>query len=169
MMQRRRGYSLIEMLAVITMTSAILALATMSIGLIMRSERTGRNFLVATQTSQRMARQFRNDVHSAQTATVTPDKQRRSSLTLKSPGRPTVTWSQVTVGLRRTVDSTPVQVETYRVSPQAVSFHINPSATRPQARRLISLVTTPPAIPTNKATTTWPARITAALRPEAAP
>ena len=169
MMQRRRGYSLIEMLAVMTMTSAILALATMSIGLIMRSERTGRDSLVATQTAQRIARQFRNDVHAAQTATVTSDKQKQSSLTLKSPGHPAVTWSHVTVGLRRKVDSTPVQVETYRVSTQAVSFHINPSATGPQARRLISLMTTPPTVPTNKATTTWPARITAALRPEPAP
>ena len=169
MMQRRRGYSLIEMLAVMTMTSAILTLATMSIGLIMRSERTGRDSLVATQTAQRMARQFRNDVHAAQTATVTSDKQKRSSLTLESFGHPTVTWSHVTVGLRRTVDSTPVRIETYRVSTQAVSFHIIPSATEPQARRLISLLTTPTAVPTNKTTTTWPTRITAALRPEPAP
>ena len=169
MTQRRRGFTLVETLAVTTMISTILTLAAITIGLIMRSERTGRDSLAATQTGHRMARQFRQDVHAAHSATVTPGKQNRPRLTLKSPGHPTVTWTHVPSGLRRTVDTTPARIETYRTSAPAVTFRIEPSVAGPQTTRLISLLSTPASVPNSNTTATWPNRITAAFQPEPAP
>ena len=70
---RRRGVSLVELLAAMTAASVVMAT---SLGLVHRSfsfESRSRGILADERTALRLARQFRADVHEAVTATGGPD------------------------------------------------------------------------------------------------
>ena len=70
---RRRGVSLVELLAAMTAASVVMAT---SMGLVHRSfsfESRSRGILADERTALRLARQFRTDVHEAVTVTGGPD------------------------------------------------------------------------------------------------
>lgn len=169
MKQPRNGYSLIEMLAVISVLSVMVALATVTIALLIRSERAGGESVVAAQAAHRLARQFRDDVHAAHDATISFKAPGQPALSLETRGRPTVTWSRVPAGLRRTVNTKPVQIETYRVPVSDVSFALSPNPDASSQQRLVSLTTVPRTQNRRRVGDTWPVRVAAALGREATP
>ena len=61
----RPGYSLIEMLVVISISSIMLGLATALLGALFQAERRGRDDVVYTFAMARLADQFRHDVRAA--------------------------------------------------------------------------------------------------------
>lgn len=62
-MKQRHGYTLVEMLAVISVTSILMGIATMTLFALMRNERAGRDHVLHTQSLIRLADRFRSDVH----------------------------------------------------------------------------------------------------------
>jgi prepilin-type N-terminal cleavage/methylation domain-containing protein len=62
----RRGYTLMEMLIVIAMSTVLMGVAVSVLNLLMRAERAGREHVSRTATVARLADQFRNDVRAAQ-------------------------------------------------------------------------------------------------------
>jgi len=63
-MKRRRGFTLIEMLVAITVGSALAGIAVFLLYALMKSHNTGREHMEYCQTVNRLAEQFRDDVHS---------------------------------------------------------------------------------------------------------
>ena len=135
MTQRRTGFTLIEMLAAMAVASVLMTLATLTIALLIRSERTGGESLVAAQAGQRFERRFRNDVHTATAATVDTKTPGRPLLTLTAEKQPTITWTQVEGGFRRTVASQPSHVDTFRLSASNILFSLE--STGPPRRRQV--------------------------------
>lgn len=66
---RRSAYTLIEMLAVLAVGSALLGTATATLYLVFRAESGGRQQLLLATTLDRLAEQFRRDVHEADAIT----------------------------------------------------------------------------------------------------
>ena len=64
-MMRRRGLSLIELLAVMTVNSSVLVLLTVWLVMLLRGSDAGQQHLLWTMTQERLAHQFRRDVHEA--------------------------------------------------------------------------------------------------------
>ena len=69
----RRGYSLIEMLFVITVLSIMMGMTAMMIHGLMRISKASQSRLTETETLDRLGRQFRRDAHAATTAVSKPD------------------------------------------------------------------------------------------------
>ena len=65
MTPRRTGFSLIETLVAMAMSAVMVTVAITTITLMMRSERTGTDALIAAQSGHRFERRFRDDVHAA--------------------------------------------------------------------------------------------------------
>jgi prepilin-type N-terminal cleavage/methylation domain-containing protein len=61
----RRGYSLIEMVVVMTVGATMLGIAVTLLGALMQAERTGRAHIGQNGVFNRLADQFRRDVHAA--------------------------------------------------------------------------------------------------------
>lgn len=100
-----RGYSLIEMIAVMAGVSTVLALGTVAIGSLGRIERASRAARDAARTADDLAAAFRADVHAAQRRGEAAD----GTLVLESDGR-TVTYGvdgPVVLATRRSGDETP--------------------------------------------------------------
>jgi prepilin-type N-terminal cleavage/methylation domain-containing protein len=72
-MMRRRGLSLIELLAVMTINSSVLVLLTVWLVMLLRGSDAGQQHLLWTMTQDRLARQFRHDVHEAVALSNTDD------------------------------------------------------------------------------------------------
>ena len=64
-MKNRRGYTLIEMLTVITVTSVLLGIAAFLLHSLFQWQQTGHERLRQRLAMDRLARQFREDVHAA--------------------------------------------------------------------------------------------------------
>jgi len=62
-MKRRRGYSLMELLVVMTMSSVMLSVTVVLFTLLFRIERSGRDHVRHSAVLGRLADQFRRDVH----------------------------------------------------------------------------------------------------------
>ncbi len=62
---RRRGFTLVEMLAALTVGSVLLGIAVSILALLMRIERIGRDQVHQDAVTARLAQQFRDDVHAA--------------------------------------------------------------------------------------------------------
>lgn len=71
---RRGGYTLVEMLVVISVNSALMAVALALIGLLLKAERQGQRHFERVGTVTRLAQQFREDVASARSATLDHDR-----------------------------------------------------------------------------------------------
>jgi prepilin-type N-terminal cleavage/methylation domain-containing protein len=63
---RRRGYTLVEMVAVLTVGSVILGIGVGMLHLLLRTERTGRQRVPQSRVVARLAQQFRSDVNAAE-------------------------------------------------------------------------------------------------------
>lgn len=64
-MKRRRGFSLVELLVVIAVSSTIVALSVGLLHLLMQMQRDARDQLRGRMTLQRLTDQFRDDAHAA--------------------------------------------------------------------------------------------------------
>lgn len=64
-MKRRRGYTLIELIATMSMMLAVLTLLSISLSVVMKNQSSAGEHLLAVNSQQRLARQFREDVHAA--------------------------------------------------------------------------------------------------------
>jgi prepilin-type N-terminal cleavage/methylation domain-containing protein len=78
----RRGFTLIEVLIVVTAVSALLALCAVTIQLLFRLSSDSQSRLSAAMALERLARQFRADVHGSERARLGGDD--------KSPAQPPV-------------------------------------------------------------------------------
>jgi len=71
-MQRRSGKSLIEIVVVLSTMTVIMALSITTLFLVMRADSFGMTSLAVTSNRARLSRQFRSDVHAAQSASLVP-------------------------------------------------------------------------------------------------
>jgi prepilin-type N-terminal cleavage/methylation domain-containing protein len=69
----RRGYSLIELVVVMTIATVIVGLAAAMLHLLLRTERNGRQQMHRSAALARLADQFRTDVHAAARQPVPDD------------------------------------------------------------------------------------------------
>ncbi|MGD0516285.1 MAG: prepilin-type N-terminal cleavage/methylation domain-containing protein [Thermoguttaceae bacterium] len=65
-MKRGRGFTLIEMLVAVTVGATLAGIAVLLLYALMKSHNSGREHLEYCQTLNRLAEQFRGDVHSMQ-------------------------------------------------------------------------------------------------------
>jgi len=75
-MNRRRGFTLIELIVALSLLAAILPLAGGTVYLLLRAQTASADSLVDAMTLSRFARTFRADVHAAQSAHVDGDGSR---------------------------------------------------------------------------------------------
>ena len=61
----RRGYSLIEMIVVMTVGATLMGIAVTLLGVLLQAERDGRTHIGQNASLNRLADQFRRDVHAA--------------------------------------------------------------------------------------------------------
>ena len=86
----RTGFSLIEVMVVITMLTVIMSLTGMTFYLLIRTERVVSESFVTERAISRLAVQFRDDIHRADTTTIMGDRDAATSelvLDLKSGSR----------------------------------------------------------------------------------
>ena len=85
----RRGFTLFEMVLVISSVAAMLALAGGLLHLLLRLDRAGRLQINDASMMARLSRQFRDDVHGAAKATpgVAAKSKRRGTLSLATTRR----------------------------------------------------------------------------------
>jgi len=140
-MSRRRGISLIEMIAVIGVGAVMMGLAVTLLYGLLRAEGSGREHVRQSSVLGRLADQFRRDVHAANTVAGVSDDQRWQFEL--APGR-TVTYRFQPGTLTRTeqVDAAPERRESYALrsgttatiripantQPAIVSLRIEPAA-----------------------------------------
>lgn len=67
-MKARRGYSLVELLVVISSLAVVMGICVAILHSLLKLDRVGRAHLAQAMTRDRLAHQFRKDVHAAQTA-----------------------------------------------------------------------------------------------------
>ena len=90
-MRRRRGFSLVEMLACISVGSVLLVLSMKVIHRTMRIESRARETAAVQHHATRLARQFRRDVHQAESMQIGRQEPEQNALELTlSGGLPTV-------------------------------------------------------------------------------
>ncbi|HUG92770.1 MAG TPA: hypothetical protein VML55_18155 [Planctomycetaceae bacterium] len=70
--RRRSGKSLIELIAVISILAAVMAAGTRLMHVLFRAERTGTQQAAETAALAQLARQFRRDVHAADSRRMAP-------------------------------------------------------------------------------------------------
>lgn len=163
MTRRRRGFTLIEMLIVMGVAAVMMAVASLTIALLMRSERVSGESLLAAQAGHRFERRFRNDVHTASAATVDSKTPGRPLLTLTADRQPTITWSSTDGGLRRTVASQPPHVDIFRLSASNISFSLESTGPPHRRRELVTVTAIPRIVAEPHPREAWPTRLTAAL------
>ncbi|HUY91370.1 MAG TPA: prepilin-type N-terminal cleavage/methylation domain-containing protein [Pirellulales bacterium] len=96
-MKRRAGYCLVEAMVAISISSVLASLALGLIGALVRADHSGRRHLRETQSLARLARQFRDDVASADAVTLADDSAQlelrlaggRAAVYTTEPGRAT--------------------------------------------------------------------------------
>ena len=140
MRSRRRGYTLVETLVVIAVLSVVLGSVTLSLHAMYRSARHMRDALARYQQLERLAIQFRVDVHQAVSATA------------NNPDDPKVLHQlQLMLGDKRTVDYRLLETRIDRIVHNGGdlehqdTYYIAPATTDPLAfdrkrpRTLVSL------------------------------
>lgn len=162
--QRRRGVSLIEMVVAMGLISAILAITSGSLYLLMRAEGTGAKSVSGTMIRSHLARDFRHDVHAARQAQVNNDEADAPQLRLVQPDGAVIQYAPTPEGITRTErrDKTIQRTELYRLSSHAVRFAVTDRI----ASLTLSLPATtlrPETVPKDDAATQRPVRIEAVI------
>ena len=136
-MKHRRAFTLVELLAAITVGSVIMGLALMLLQLVLRTDRGSRRQLVETRATAELADVFRRDVRAARSADVTGVNQSPASrLVLQSGEGQTVEYIAGVGEIARTrkSDEKVVARESFRFSSLAgARFDIAMHASRPLA------------------------------------
>ena len=98
----RRGYTLVEMVVVISMLTMIISLAGMTFHLLLRTDKAVLQASVTERTISRLAILFREDVHRAETGVIdTQEEQTPQRLSLEVPGRDPVRYVVTEAGIVR--------------------------------------------------------------------
>jgi type II secretory pathway component PulJ len=100
MKTRRRGFSLVELLLVISSLTVLLGICVGLIHSLLRLDRIARTNLAESATIGRLARQFRQDVHAAERI---DEPVRNESLRLELPARRTIEYASRSGQLTRTL------------------------------------------------------------------
>ncbi|MFG0294580.1 MAG: type II secretion system protein J [Maioricimonas sp. JB045] len=100
---RRRGWTLIEMVLVVTATSVLSALGISVIMLLMRMEQTGTIALARQRAASRLALQLQADGHEATSVELVNDDDAPTRVKLTLPGGQNITWSSDDDTITRTV------------------------------------------------------------------
>jgi type II secretory pathway component PulJ len=146
-MRRRRGISLIELLAVLSGCSVVLGLTASLLHQTMRAQSHTREFFDVERSSQRLARQFRSDVHAAATDSIdvvdSEDAPDRELLRLQLPDGQTIAYQRSAAKVIRIVTQTdaPTAREEYALSE---SMEIDVRRVDSPQRLVLSIVSAPP-------------------------
>jgi len=140
-MNRRRGISLIEMIAVMGVGAVMMGVAVTLLYGLLRAEGSGREHVRQSSVLGRLADQFRRDVHAAKAVAAAADGEGRQFEL--APGR-TVTYRFQPGTLTRTeqVDAAPQRQESYALPPGTTATIRIPANTQPA---IVSLMITPAA------------------------
>jgi prepilin-type N-terminal cleavage/methylation domain-containing protein len=90
--RHRRGFTLVEMLLVVTAVTGILAACAMLLHSLLRLESAERAHLADASTVSRIARQFREDVRTSETADPIPGANQAPKLVLSGSDASVVTY-----------------------------------------------------------------------------
>ena len=134
MIKRRRGYALIEVILVVTITAVMLTLCAGMIHLLLRLDRSGRSTAEESADLARLARDFRADAHAA--TPVAPADRSAEKLTLAVAGGKSVEYLVRPRDVLRTLrEGEKVRrFETYRRPPRAsVRIFVTGEGPRPFA------------------------------------
>jgi prepilin-type N-terminal cleavage/methylation domain-containing protein len=114
----RRGFSLIEMMVVISAGAVLLGLCVVLIHTLLRLDRTSRARMSEGLAVGGLARDFRDDVRAARSARLLSDSARAGRLELFLPDGRTVSYRTRDGELVRleTLDGEPDRIERYHVS-----------------------------------------------------
>ena len=98
----RRGYSLVEMVVVMSMLTMIISLAGMTFHLLLRTDKSVLQGFVTERTISRLAILFREDVHQADTGVIEAEvEQAPQRISLEAPGRNPVRYVVTDEGVVR--------------------------------------------------------------------
>jgi hypothetical protein len=172
-MRRRRGISLIELLAVLSGCSVVLGLTASLLHQTMRAQSHTRDFFDVERNAQRLARQFRSDVHAAAADSIDDGNADEASdgdlLRLRLPDGETITYQRAAEKIIRIASQrdAPTAREEYALS-ELMEIDVR-EADSPQ-RFVLSITSTP--LQPSRDVPSSPANIRAAtvnLEVEAAP
>jgi type II secretory pathway component PulJ len=145
--RRRRAISLIELLAVLSGCSVVLGLTASLLHQTMRAQSHTRDFFDVERNVQRLARQFRSDVHAAATDSIdivdSEDAPNRELFRLQLPDGETIAYQRAAAKVIRiaTQADVPTAREEYALSE---SMEIDVRRTDSPQRLILSNVSTPP-------------------------
>lgn len=97
-----RGFTLVEVVTVVTLTSIMIAIAVASINGLMQIEQTGRRKIVEAGTADGLARSFRADVHAATLLDPASTEASVLTLTLTRPDGVSVKYEIGSTEVKRT-------------------------------------------------------------------
>jgi len=163
-MRRRRGISLIELLAVLSGCSVVLGLTTSLLHQTMRAQSHTREFFDVERSAQRLARQFRSDVHAAATDSIdlidAKDASDGELLRLRLPDGQTIVYQRAAAKVIRIATQTGAATarEEYALSE---SMEIDVRQTD-SPQRLVLSIASPPPLPSQSAPSS-PVNVRAAM------
>jgi prepilin-type N-terminal cleavage/methylation domain-containing protein len=136
MRARRRGYSLIECLVVMTLLGAVLSFVTLTIHATFRVQRQWTDASAYSRAIERLVAQLRADAHRATAASVAEPATQGGAgrgLSLTLPAAETVQYTAGPRGIDRVVrrGEKIAHRETYPVSAAAAAWHVRRDAGRP--------------------------------------
>jgi prepilin-type N-terminal cleavage/methylation domain-containing protein len=134
----RRGYSLIELVVVMTIATVIVGLAAAMLHLLLRTERNGRQQMHRSAALARLADQFRDDVRAAARQLV-PDDANPSCWTFEMEAGRNVQY-RAQAGQIERVETLGGQIErreSYALPPDAAVWIATPGDSKPPVATLI--------------------------------
>lgn len=139
---RRRGWTLIELLATMALLTAMTGISAKILTTLLRSERNGTEHVVRLVTVSRLARQFRADVHAAIDLQLSGDNPQQPLVTITGADQRKIQYEIQPRGILRT-EQRPAQPAASHdlLRLPGTRFRIVDSATPP---RLLTLVVETP-------------------------
>lgn len=98
-MHPRRAYTLVEMVLVIALMALVFSAAAVFLHSVLRSTRAAQSHRGAISSIQRLATQFRDDIHAADSATPADGK-----LSIHQPQGETIVYAATDAAIERTVE-----------------------------------------------------------------
>lgn len=126
--RHRRGWTLIELLIVCSITGVLSVTGVVTIGLLLSAEGRGADALVHQTTVSRLSARFRDDVHAANTATIEDSNgAEQDRLVLQRIDGGTTTYQVADGALERRVDggARDGSRERYRLPENSIRFESN--------------------------------------------
>ena len=144
----RRGFTLIEMLVVLTIGSVVFGITVGMLHLLLRSERTGRERVHRAAVSARLAEQFRSDTAAAIRHEPVEEDNQQALCQFVLPGDRTVTYRAMPAEVRREerIAEKPVRQESYSLPDGcSVAVAVEGEADPPLASLVVTCDHAPPS------------------------